>query len=382
MAEKVEKNDPFDGFSVLKNKTVESLTIDNKKAAAAVKEILDPKDKNEQKTPEDLEKERLAEEARLAAEQEEFLANSKKDKKTDKPEEDEDSEEEEEEKGFSFKNDFIKPLVDKGLVNIDTKELEELEDGEESVWKAVELTVEKRWNEKLDSDKDEVKVFREFVEAGGDPKKFLELYYNEESYENYDPKNERDQKNAISRFLEINGADETEIAETLADFETSGLLEKQAEKSIKKLQAWEKEQKKTMIEAQKKADADHKAAVKKYWEDLEASWMKKEDLNGFPLTEKIKKDVFAHMTKPVDKKTGKSQLAINNETNQDAQFLYAYLDMLKWDISKLEKQVKTKVTSDLNKKLQNYTDSRDKLKSGKTKADEENTSFAGFKALK
>jgi uncharacterized membrane protein len=88
------------------------------------------------------------------------------------------------------------------------------------------------------------------------------------------------------------------------------------------------------------------------------------------------------MTKPVDKKTGKSQLAINNETNQDAQFLYAYLDMLKWDISKLEKQVKTKVTSDLNKKLQNYTDSRDKLKSGKTKADEENTSFAGFKALK
>ncbi len=381
MAEKVETNDPFGGFSVLKNKTVESLTIDNKKIIEVVKDITG-KEKVTDKSLEDLEKERLAEEVRLAAEQEEFLKNKKVDNPSVDTTEDDKEDKSEEDDKFSFKNDFIKRYVDKGSFDISNEEFDKLEDNEDALDTAVEITLGKRWNEKVSSDKEEVKVFREFVEAGGDPKKFLELYYGEESYENFDSKYDRDQKEAISRFLEINGADEAEIAETLTEFETSGLLEKQAEKAIKKLQAWEKEQKKTMVEAQKKADADHKAAIKKYWEDLESTWMKKEDISGFPLTEKLKKDVFAHMTKPVDKKTGKSQLAINNETNEDAQFLYAYLDMLKWDISKLEKQVKTKVTSDFNKKIQNYTDSRDKLKTGKIKVDEENPSFAGFKALK
>ena len=74
---------------------------------------------------------------------------------------------------------------------------------------------------------------------------------------------------------------------------------------------------------------------------------------------------------------------INNEKNKDAQFLYAYLDVMNWDLSKLEKSVKTKVTSELRKNLNKFTDTRTKMsKQGKTEYQEnEEPTFEAFRSL-
>lgn len=90
------------------------------------------------------------------------------------------------------------------------------------------------------------------------------------------------------------------------------------------------------------------------------------------------------MTKP--DKTGKTGLQKSYEENKDAQFMYAYLAMMNWDIDKLKKGVKTEVTSDIRKKLARYTDDRTKLK-GTTEYNREEVEektqgdFSGFKTF-
>ncbi len=83
----------------------------------------------------------------------------------------------------------------------------------------------------------------------------------------------------------------------------------------------------------------------------------------------------------VPDKAGKTGLQKHNETNENAQFLYAYLAMNEWDLSKLERQVKTKVNSDLASKLSNFKDGRSKLKSGQSDSfgDQRKNNFSAFK---
>ena len=85
----------------------------------------------------------------------------------------------------------------------------------------------------------------------------------------------------------------------------------------------------------------------------------------------------------VDKKTGKTayQKAVESET--DAAYLFAYLSMNNFDISKLEKQVASKAASKLNGLMKNYQpSSKERISSGRTEVNESGDNpFAGFKKL-
>lgn len=272
---------------------------------------------------------------------------------------------------------FASWLGDKGLVDYDEETFEDSEDG---LKKLMSSTVEKEVEKYKQSLPEDVHKLVEFVEAGGDPKQFMDLYYNQSSWADFKLEDEADSKVVLKEYLKAQGEDEEEINETLDTYEVSGILEKKAKAALTKLQNAEKTYQEQLVEVQKKYDADQKVLVKKQYEDFKAELYAKEEIQGFKLTPKTKDKLWDFIMKP--DKTGKTELQKHNETNKNAQFMYAYLAMNNWDLSTLEVQVKNKVNSDLANKLSNFKDGRSKMKSGQSDSFSQEKSSGNFSAFK
>lgn len=254
--------------------------------------------------------------------------------------------------GWLYENGVVEPLEEGKKV-----------ESEEDLKQVVSTTIKKGIEDYKNSHSEEVQKFIDFVDNGGNPREFHKLYYEQRSWKDVDVKSESNQELIVREALKLSGWDDEDIDSEISDKKDLGKLESLAEKFHKKLVAGEEEEKQSLIEAQKEYQKRQSELAKKQWDEFKEDLYKKEDLKGFKLTPKVKDDLWNFMTK-VDKKTGKTPLQVHNDTNVDAQVLYAYLAMNNWDIEKLEKQVKTKVTSELNKKLKNITDSRNKISKG------------------
>ena len=120
---------------------------------------------------------------------------------------------------------FASWLGDKGLVDYDEETFEDSEDG---LKKLMSSTVEKEVERYKQSLPEDVHKLVEFVEAGGDPKQFMDLYYNQSSWADFKLEDESDSKAVLKEYLKAQGEDEDEINETLDTYEISGILEKKA----------------------------------------------------------------------------------------------------------------------------------------------------------
>lgn len=272
---------------------------------------------------------------------------------------------------------FATWLHEQNLVDYDP---ETFEDSEEGLKKLMSSTIEREVANYKNSLPEDVHKLVEFVEAGGDPKDFVNAYYKEHSWSDFEVSNDTTQKIVLREYLKEQGEDPEDIEETLDTYEVSGILEKRAKIALNKLQAQEKSYQEQLVEAQKKYDAEQKILAKKQYEEFKETLYKKDEIQGFKLTPKMKDNLWDFIMKP--DRSGKTGLQKHNETNENAQFLYAYLAMNEWDLSKLERQVKTKVNSELASKLSNFKDGRSKLKGGQSDAfgDQKKNGFSAFRA--
>lgn len=276
---------------------------------------------------------------------------------------------------------FYSYLSEEGLV-IPLEEGKKVE-SEDDFKSVIQNTINTGIENYKTSKPEDVQKFIEFVDNGGDPRMFHKLYYEQRSWKDIDPSKEPNQELVIREAYAQAGWDQEDIDAEIQDKKDLGKLGSLAEKLHKKLIAEEDDNKQSLLEAQKEYRKTQEAKANKEWEEFKDNLYKKEELNGFKLTKKLKDDLWDYITKP-DKKSGKTKLQAHNETNTDSQFLYAYLAMNNWDMSKLEKQVKTKVTSELAAKLKNTTDSRSKVSKGasdgfKDKKSDGKNPFSAFK---
>jgi len=291
-----------------------------------------------------------------------------------------DTEELDENQGAGFKP-ALTHLSEKGILDFNDSEIEDSEDGfEKAISQTVNNKFEKLLNDKLGEDG---LALLNFVENGGNPKHFIEAYYSDATWADYDiSDNETAQKIAIRESLRL--ADETpeDIEDIITEYTDNGTLEKRAKSALIKLQKFEESNKQQLIEAQKAQAIQAKEAEKKYWDEFKSNLLAKEDIKGFKLTPKVKENLLDYMTVP-DKKTGKTKYQKAVEENNDSAYLFAYLSMNNFDITKLEKQVMTKTASKLNSIMKNYQpSSKDKISSGRTEYNEAGDNpFAGFKKL-
>ncbi len=271
-------------------------------------------------------------------------------------------------------------LSDKGI--LDYGDLE-VKDSEESFEEAIDRTVDTKF-EKLLYNKlgEEGLSLLNFVDNGGNPKNFIEAYYNESSWADYDiTDNEAAQKITIRESLKEDGYEAEEIEDMISEFTDNGTLEKRAKTHLNKLQKSEEVYKKDLIEIQKNKAEQDRINEKKYWDNFKSNLLSKDDIKGFKITPKDKDKLVNYMM--VADKTGKTAYQKAIEANSDSAYLFAYLTMNDFNIAKLEKQVLTKASSKLNSLMKNYqTSSKDRISSGSTEVDTEGSNpFAGFRKL-
>lgn len=272
---------------------------------------------------------------------------------------------------------FASWLGDKGLVDYDEETFEDSEDG---LKKLMSDTVEREVQNYKKSLPEDVHKLVEFVEAGGNPKDFINAYYNEVTWSDFEIDNDTTQKIVLREYLKAQGEDVEEIEETLDTYEVSGILEKKAKSALNKLQAYEKSYQEQLVDSQKRYEAEQRTLAKKQYEEFKESLYAKEEIQGFKLTPKMKDNLWDFIMKP--DRTGKTGLQKHNETNENAQFMYAYLAMNDWDLGKLEKQVKNKVNSELASKLSNFKDGRSKMKSGQSDSFSDQRASGNFSAFR
>lgn len=272
---------------------------------------------------------------------------------------------------------------DKGIIdfNADDPDFKESEEGIDTL---ITKTRDNRINKWVDSLDPEYKEFLLFVQQGGKPKDFLNVYYGNNSWEQFKADNEDSQRLVIRESLvSIEGYSEDEAEEILAEWEVSGKLESRSKTHLNKLQKYEAAQKEQLLKQQAKIAEDQKNAEKEYFENLKKDVFSKEEIMGFKLTPKLKERLWDFLTVP-DKKTGKTQYTQALENNKDSQLLFALQAMQGFDINKLEKQVQTKVSNNMGKLLKNYSekDTRTRMSNSIAPEHKDDNPFAGFKNAK
>lgn len=380
---------PFAGFSLLDTPKVEQPVKTDVKDESGEQEEIGASGED---TPTEKDKEAASRQAKADAELAKVAAKQAKaiDKKNGVIDEDDEEEADpeqnnEEDSADSSLKPFLEAMGERGTLIFDPKDYKEEEfQDEEIVDKVIGKTVQKYVEDWKNSYPDDTKAFLNFVEQGGDPKQFINVYYGDQSWEDYKIESEASQKAVIRESLRLADYTQEEIDDELGLYEDSGKLEAKAKSHLSKLQKYEKESKEQLVAQQSEYRKQQEAANKKYYEDLHKHWFEKEDLNGFKLNKPLKEKVWDTIYK-VDRKTGKTALQESYENNVDAQFMYAMLVATNYDMSKFEKQVENKVTSKIRKTLGNYTDSRSKIQGAsrterQDKVDKDGT-FDGFKRI-
>lgn len=334
-------------------------------------------------------------EALEAAKKEADEIAEKKNKKHSKQSEEKSEEEEEQEedddsgnkKSTSSTSDeesslkaFAGFLKEEGMAEYEDDKFEDSTEGLKRIWQD---SLAKRHDDYVKSFDEDTQKYLEFVEAGGRPADFHKYYYNDASFEEFDLESEENQKHAIREGLKLSGwEDEAEIEDEISLYEDAGKLQTKAASHLSRLQKAEKENKKMIVEVQKKHAKDQEEAKRAEWKAFKDGLFEKESISGFTFSKKMKDDLWDYMTKPVDKKTGESQYNKDSSTKgAEARYIFAYLMKNNWNIESLKDTVKNKVVNDVKKKLSSFSDTRSKIKSGTSKPQEEETSssFAGFK---
>jgi hypothetical protein len=301
-------------------------------------------------------------------------------KKVEDSEEDSTEDKEETTETTSPYKVFAKSLSEKGILDFDDTD-EDFEDSDEGLEKLVDKTVKSRIDKWAKSLPDDYVNFLEFVQSGGNPKDFINIYYNNHSWENFELDSEENQKLAVKESLRLAGEADEDINEMVEEWYDNGTLEKRAKSAIAKLKKHEEAEKQNLLEQQKELDTKRKAQEQEYWESFKKDVYSKENINGFKVTDKVKDKLWEFMSIP-DKRTGKTAYQKAVETNKDSQLLFAYLAMNNFDVSKLENQVATKVNRQLADTLKNYKDSKDKISKGSTNDNYGDNPFEAFKSAK
>lgn len=294
--------------------------------------------------------------------------------------EEEETEEEEEESDEKPEDDFEDDLTDvnkvalslieRGLLILDESKIKE--DGTSSysnslngIAEMVDDTLEARMKEKIAPGYESIIAA---MEMGLPASEWLQAVAPEDDYENADTTDLDTQKILVSRKLEAEGLSKEKIQSKLTRLEKLDLLEDEAEEAqeflIKKDKERIAESNKKIVDEQNKA----KEAQKKVIDSINKEIDESNEILGFYVSKKEKKELKDYMTRPVNTK-GQTQYMIDRN-HPEKLVKAAYLLKNGVDSTKVTKVLKSAATKEVKDELSKRTD---KGTSGKGRAAREST---------
>ena len=310
----------------------------------------DEEEEEEKEVVENEEEEEIVQEEEEEKEEE---LDSKDKSKEEKEEESDTKEEEEEGSDEEFFTAIINDGAEKGLFYYDP-EKEYEGDPEDIFWEVQKDTLDKRFEEEyVNAIPEDYRSLLTHLKLGKPLDEWVEAI-KPIDYSKVDIEDEANQKSLIEEHLLLMGMDEDDIKDTLQEYEDAGTLDKNSKKALKYLQKNE-DKKAEIYETQ--LEEEVKQAEKRQKEDFDkfkSEVLSTEELGKIKLSKKERENLLDHITKGVNKK-GESQYVINQKS-REKQLQMAYLDMIGFDFSKIEKEATTKAVSGLRAKLSKTTD--------------------------
>ena len=294
-------------------------------------------------------------------EEKEEVIFKEEDVETPKKEEETDSEPKEDNEFATF----AKMLAEKELLDIDE---EEFEASEEGLLDAFSSTIENRVKEEIDLFQktlpDEGKELLKHLMNGGSVSDFQEVYSTPD-VSNINIKGEENERNQVAvlrEFLRLRGDSSEEIEETVNDYGDLGKLEKQALKAQQRLTQYYESQK-TQLQAKREQEKELKEQRKtEVITNIQDTISKQDEIKGFPLGRKVKKELLSYMTETnvkVDGPNGPQYVTgfqsdeMKSSQNVDDFILRAYLRMTDFNLEGVKKKSNTDLSSKLRNQLQN-----------------------------
>lgn len=257
---------------------------------------------------------------------------------------------------FSF-SPIINTLVESGVLTIE--EGKDYEDSELGFKEILEFTANKKAEELRAKELEDVpeyyKELLELAKKGVDPTEIIKIDQGAINYNEIDIEDQDNQKELYKEYLKFTGIEDEEVEDFVDTAEASGTLEKYAKTAQKILAKEQDKNREAVIQQQIEAVEKEKAESVKRYEDFKKDILNTSEVKGIKISKDESAKLLDFMTVPVDKKTGKTaeQLAWEDPETRKA---FSYMVMNKFSLDKIEKQVTTKKTIELKKKLAEYKD--------------------------
>lgn len=247
---------------------------------------------------------------------------------------------------------LIETMAEFGI--LDVAEGDEYEGTAEDLVEKFESTVNKRVLKGLEDYKESIpelgKQFLDYLEQGGDPKKFVEAQSAVLDYDNLDLSDEDNQKAVIKEWLKAQDYSNEEIKETLQDYEDSLLLEKQAKLAVKKLEKLDNQRTQLLVKEQEQQAQVIENQIKEYVTGVQTFIKGSNEIAGLAINTN-EKQVFEDYLFKKDK-SGLTQYQKDiNEDPQKTQIELAFIKFKKYDFSKVAKKAESTAAQKIRKSI-------------------------------
>jgi len=263
---------------------------------------------------------------------------------------------------------IMQGLVDDNVIEIE-EEGRDVSFNKDGLKELITETVEKKSTEAVAKFKDdlgdEAKNLLGILEKGGSVDDYVKMSQQVDFAEvQLEDKDGNDLKNIQSYLVEdwmkVQGYEQEEIEETINDYLEGGLLKKQATIAKKKLTKWQTEQNNALLAQKEKEQQEAAQAEAQEAEAFKETVTTTREIAGFKVTEAKAKKLYDFITKK--DKEGKSEF--DRKDTAENRLLYAYFAMEGFDKDKLSKEIATKQSRTLRKKIDQFTDRNTKPKRG------------------
>lgn len=214
----------------------------------------------------------------------------------------------------------------------------------------------------------DVEQYLQYRYNGGDPKRYFQATAPQVDFSaiEIDPEDVSTQRGVVQEFLVRSGYTAEEIAETIQDYVDAGILERQATRSLGKLQKMQQQEAASILEKQQQEAQQRQQQVQQQWINIQNT-INAGTVRGFEIPTADRKKFFSWMSDAVDNQGNTQRLIDRQSMDIETQVAMEYLLWKNFDLNKLvANRNNTQKAQNLKQKLQQNNTASKRMKGGQT----------------
>ena len=229
----------------------------------------------------------------------------------------------------------------------------------------------------------DVEQYLQYRYNGGDPKQYFQATAPVVDYSAVEitDENVAIQRAVVEEFLQRSGYTHEEVAETVQEYVEAGILQRQANRSLGKLQKIQEQEAASLIERQKAEAQQRQETAQTQWTNIKNT-IDQGQVRGFNIPNADRKKFYSWMSEAVDNQGRTQRLLDREKMDLETQVAMEYLLWKNFDLNKLLSNTQnTKKAQNLKQKLQQNKPASQRMKGGRNAASKAPAKLPSLKDL-